>query len=97
MREHHLLRISGAARGLLDEGDISRFDRRLPGGFPGPEIAHGHHGLQRLDLCLEEASDELRLANGDQNRSEATSEDRPLAPQMILELGPTFRPTRKPS
>ena len=78
---------AGAARGVLQEGDVLRPDRPAAEGRCGNcKLLRRYHLTQGVDLPLKQTSQPLRLRHRDQQDRLGIGENPDMAAQVILEL-----------
>ncbi len=87
MREHDALRIAGAARGVLQEGEVVRRARN-PLERPGRlfQIGHRDYRIEAFDQRLDQLRQAPRLGHRDQDRRVTVLQNTALSSQVILEL-----------
>ncbi len=98
MRQHHALGLAGAARGVLQEGDVGgaqRDRRRAAAGAGGDDVGHGGHRVQRVDLGAQQVGQRLGALDGQQLARAGVAQDAGDAPQVVFQLrGPRRRVQR---
>ena len=86
--QHHALGVAGAARGVLDEGDVVA-PRRPRRGRPGDalrEPGHGDDPAQAGHAGFEQARHRHRLRHGDEDARLGILEDAGVAAHVLLDL-----------
>ncbi|MCY1356146.1 hypothetical protein D9M69_425880 [compost metagenome] len=87
MADHHPLGLPGAARGVLQEGQVLGPPRgRQAVAVAGAQLGHLDDRAEARHLRLEQAGEQLGLGHGDQQADLGVGEDAGLAQQMLLDL-----------
>ena len=84
MGQHHALGRPGAARGVLQEGDVAGPDL---GGHEKPpprrQLVHRHHGVQGFHLRTQHPPEALGFRHGNQHGAKAIGDDAGVTPQVF--------------
>ena len=92
MAQNHPLRGAGAARGVLQKGDVIRLDGRWPEiDAVAHQLCGSGNGLQAGHLSLKQPSKKFGLGNRDQVGRPGIIEDTDMTMQVILKLRGAYR------
>ncbi|MNH14377.1 hypothetical protein D3C79_739680 [compost metagenome] len=88
--DHHAFGLAGAARGVLQEGNVIRLPWRSAAlAALGCQLGHAGDVSQARNLWLEQPGKQLGLRHGNQHFGFGVAQDAGLTLQMILDLRQT--------